>query len=113
MPAGKRVDVEECEDFVGFEELEGGDVAWCLKLSALFVVSHVYTQSNCGILLPLTILQKIHAAFEAILMCYVGFVSFVRRKGGACMWWCEVNRGALEAGAGESSASTVFWGRSS
>lgn len=59
-------------------------------------------------ILPLTILQKIHAALEAILMC---FVNFVGRKGGLWRWWCEVNRGALEARAGESSASTAFWGR--
>lgn len=28
MPARKRLDIEKCEDLVGFEKLEGGDFAW-------------------------------------------------------------------------------------
>lgn len=36
VPAGKRVDVEECEDFIGFKELEGGDVA-CLFRAAVSI----------------------------------------------------------------------------
>jgi hypothetical protein len=33
MASRKRIDIEKCEDFVRFEELEGGDVA-CTSLSA-------------------------------------------------------------------------------
>lgn len=33
MSSTQRIDVEKCEDFVGFEELEGGDVAFVSSLA--------------------------------------------------------------------------------
>ncbi len=34
MAARKRINIQKCEDFVGFEELEGGDVAYPCQLAA-------------------------------------------------------------------------------
>ena len=33
MTPRKRIDIQECEDFVGLEELEGGDVAFGILLA--------------------------------------------------------------------------------
>lgn len=45
MSARKRIDVEECEDFVGFEELEGGDIAFVLLCQ--FVSCGFREESGC------------------------------------------------------------------
>jgi len=65
MASRKRIDIEKCEDFVRFEELEGGDVALSYFLSA-----------NCQLQLgrkeeekaPLTILQKMQAAEDMFVV---------------------------------------------
>jgi hypothetical protein len=34
MASRQWLDIQECEDFVGFEELEGGDVPYCFQMLA-------------------------------------------------------------------------------
>lgn len=67
MASAKRVNVEEGEDFVGFEELEAGDIACCIwNCVSKWLLDGVW---GVG---PLTILQKIQAAIFAIVYLVFG-----------------------------------------
>lgn len=61
MASAERIDVEKCEDFVTLEELEGGNVPWIVELAR----SHL--DGAIVVLLPLIILQKMHAAIMELI----------------------------------------------
>lgn len=76
MTTAKRLDVQEREDLVALEELEGRDIA-CLSLRSAGCIIQMSRRNICvdtelehrrGSYVPLMILQKIHAADDILEM---------------------------------------------
>lgn len=59
MPTAQGLDVEKGEDFIVFDELEGGDVSWGLFSAICLFLWLGKTWDGC---IPLMILQKIQLA---------------------------------------------------